>query len=86
MISKGEVMSPILIFTFLKEFLNPFGSIGYKEKESGQGRLINELNDYLGWLDNQKGILIKRARNDVKHVIYVTKIQDIKARIPKGQN
>ena len=48
--------------------------------------MINELNDYLGWLGNQKGILIKRARNDVKHVIYVAKIQDLEARIPQGQN
>ena len=48
--------------------------------------MINELNDYLGWLGDQKGILIKRANNDVKHVIYVAKIQDLKGRIPKEQN
>ena len=48
--------------------------------------MINELNDYLGWLGDKKRILIKRARNDVKHVIYVAKSQDLEARIPKGQN
>ena len=70
----------------IPKILNPFRSIGYKEKESEQGRLINELNDYLGWLGNQKGISIERSRNNVKHVIYVAEILDLEARIPEGQN
>ena len=48
--------------------------------------MINELNDYLDWLGNQKRILIKRARNDVKHMIYVARIQDLEAIILEGQN
>ena len=60
--------------------------LGIRRKSYDKGDLINVLNDYLNWLGNQKGILSKRARNDVKHVIYVARIQDLKARIPKGQN
>ena len=47
MISKGEVMSPILIFTILKEFLEPF-LINRVQGERTRTREIDmELGNYL---------------------------------------
>ena len=65
MISKGEVMSPILIFTILKEFLIPF-LINRVQGESIRTREIDmELSNYLDWLGNHKGMITKWAQDKV---------------------
>ena len=65
MISKGKVMSLILIFTILKEFLKPF-LINRVQGESIRTREIDmELSNYLDWLGNQKGMITKRAQDEV---------------------
>ena len=65
MIPKGEVVSPILIFTILKEFLKPF-SINRVQGESIRTRKIDmELSNYLDWLGNQKGMITKRDQDKV---------------------
>ena len=65
MISKGEVMSPILISTLLKEFLKPF-LINWVQGERTRTRKIDmELGNYLDWLGNQKGMIIIRAQDKV---------------------
>ena len=69
MISKGKVMSPILTFTILKEFLKPF-RINRVQGERTRTREIDmELGNYLDWLGNQKGMIARQG----KQMIYAIK-------------
>ena len=65
MISKGKIMSPILIFTLPKEFLKPF-LINQVQGERTRTREIDmKLGNYLDWLGDQKGIITKRDQEEV---------------------
>ena len=66
MISKDKVMSPIFIFTLLKEFLKPILINRVQGKRTRGAREIDmELGKYLDRLGNQKGMITKRAQDEV---------------------
>ena len=65
MISKGKVMSRILIFTFIKDVLRPF-LINRVQGERTRTRKIDmELINYLDRLGGHKGLITKRAQDKV---------------------
>ena len=65
MISKGKKMSPILIFTILKDFLKSFWINRIQGERTRTREIDMELSNYLDWLGGHKGIITKRAQDKV---------------------
>ena len=59
-------MSPILIFTILKEFLKPFLTNRVQGERTRTREIDMELGNYLDQLGNQKGMITKWNQDEVK--------------------